>query len=147
MEKISKAENLAINKKVDSLSKENESLRAELQNISHTPAPRPQVTVISPTAPQPVVNPPPVSVESPRATHIVSPEIRLRFPEMVSELEKPEGAAACLLLQHMIEESKGQNRAGSSEAPNLPPEFGIPAMVGSSNARQHLRDPVFGTEN
>ena len=43
LEKISKAENLAISKKVDSLSQENERLRAELQKISRTPAPQPQV--------------------------------------------------------------------------------------------------------
>ena len=43
LEKISKAENLAISKKVDSLSQENERLRVELQKISRTPAPQPQV--------------------------------------------------------------------------------------------------------
>ena len=66
---------------------------------------------------------------------------------MVSELEKPEEAAACLLLQDMIDGAKGREGAGSSEAPNLPPEFGIPAIFGSSTARQPLRDPVFGAEN
>ena len=129
LDTISKAENLAISKRVDSLTRENERLRVELQKISRTPAPQPQVTVISPPAPPPVVNPPPAFVEPPRATHIVSPETRLKFPEMVSELENPEGAAACLLLQHMIDEAKGREGAGSSEAPNLPPELKMSTLL------------------